>query len=121
MRRHRSGLAPALTVVLAGTVAGLFLLGACSDSNSNSGSSGTKAGRLRVVAAFYPVADAVTKVGGQRVKVTNLTPVGAEPHDIELSPKQVDEIESADLVVYLGKGFQPAVAETASRHKKGRL
>jgi zinc transport system substrate-binding protein len=121
MRRHRSGLTLALTVALAGTVAGLFLLGACSDSNGDSGSSDAKAGRLKVVAAFYPMADAVAKVGGQRVEVTNLTPVGAEPHDIELSPKQVDEIENADVVVYLGKGFQPAVAETASRHKKGRL
>jgi zinc transport system substrate-binding protein len=70
-----------------------------------------------VVAAFYPVAEAAAQVGGDRVQVRNLTPAGAEPHDIELSPRQVDELDAADVVLYLGQGFQPSVEDLAKRAK----
>ena len=45
------------------------------------------------------------------VAVTNLTPPGVEPHDLELDPEQVAEIAGADLVLYLDEGFQPAVQD----------
>ena len=66
-----------------------------------------------VVASFYPLAYAAQQVGGARVAVTNLTPAGAEPHDLELSPAQMDRLLDADLAVVLGEGFQPAVEKAA--------
>jgi zinc transport system substrate-binding protein len=63
----------------------------------------------QIVAAFYPVAYAAQTIGGATVAVTNLTPAGAEPHDIELKPSDVKTIDQAQLVLYLGEGFQPAV------------
>lgn len=72
-------------------------------------------GRVHVVAAFGPLFEAVTRVGGDRVTAVNLTPAGAEPHDVELASDDVDRVEDADVVVYLGGGFQPAVAEVAER------
>lgn len=71
------------------------------------------ASRQKVVAAFYPVAYAAQRVGGSRVDVTNLTPTGAEPHDLELTPKQFDEILDADVVFDMGHRFQPAVEKAA--------
>ncbi len=68
-----------------------------------------------IVAAFFPVAYAAQRVGGKRVDVTNLTPAGAEPHDLELTPAQIDEVLDADLVVDLGQGFQPAVEKAAGQ------
>jgi zinc transport system substrate-binding protein len=50
-----------------------------------------------------------------RSRCGTLTPSGAEPHDLELTPDQVDAIDSADLVVVMGHGFQPAVEELAKR------
>jgi zinc transport system substrate-binding protein len=73
------------------------------------------ASKQSVVAAFYPVAYAAQRVGGDRVDVTNLTPAGAEPHDLELNPDQIDKILDADLVVDLGQGFQPAVEKAAEQ------
>lgn len=67
-------------------------------------------GRPTVVAAFYPLAYAAQKIGGPTVAVENLTPPGSEPHDLELAPKTVARIARADVVLYLGHGFQPAVA-----------
>jgi zinc transport system substrate-binding protein len=67
--------------------------------------------RGRVVAAFYPLAFVAERVGGQGFEVENLTPPGVEPHDLELSPRDVERIRSADVVLYLGGGFQPALEE----------
>ena len=62
-----------------------------------------------VVAAFYPLAWAAEEVGGEDVRVTNLTPTGAEPHDAELTARDVERIRAADAVFHLGGGFQPAL------------
>ena len=84
-------------------------LSACiSPSTSNGGSS--KYGKLTVMASFYPLQYLAEKIGGEHVSVTSLTPEGAEPHDLELSPKTVDSLSSADAVIYLA-GFQSAVDE----------
>jgi zinc transport system substrate-binding protein len=72
-------------------------------------------GRIKVVAAFYPVAAAAQRVGGRCVAVTNLTPAGAEPHDLELVPDQVDAIQDARVVLVMGHGFQPAVEKAAGQ------
>ncbi len=66
-------------------------------------------GRLRVIATVYPLADAAERIGGPQVDVRNLTPAGAEAHDLELSSRQVDDLEDADVVLFVGGGFQPAV------------
>ena len=78
------------------------------------GSAGSGNGKKTVVAAFYPLAWAAQQIGGNAVDVANLTPAGAEPHDIELTPKDVTEIHDASLVLYLGRGFQPAVEKAVA-------
>lgn len=76
---------------------------------------GDRGDRLRVVAGFYPIAEAAEQIGGAAVEVDNLTPPGAEPHDLELSSDAVDTIIDADVVVYLGEGFQPALEDAVAR------
>lgn len=68
-------------------------------------------GRLSVAASFYPLAFAAERIGGSCVDVTDLTPPGVEPHDLELTPDGVEAIATADVVLYLGGGFQPAIAD----------
>ena len=82
---------------------------------------GAAGGDRTVVASFYPLAYAAERIGGQRVDVTDLTPAGAEPHDLELSPDQVDEVLDATLAVVLGRGFQPAVEDTADQRDGATL
>ena len=86
-------------------VAALLALTACS--------SGADDGRLDVVASFYPLQLVAQEVGGDLVDVQPLTPPGAEPHDVELSPAQVSDIAGADLVVY-ASGFQPSVDDAVA-------
>lgn len=77
--------------------------------------SGHSGGGTSVVAAFYPLAYAAEKIGGDTYRVENLTPAGAEPHDLELSPREVGRIESAAVVLYLSHGFQPAVSKAVEQ------
>lgn len=77
--------------------------------------------KVDVVAAFYPLAWAAEQVGGKRVAVRNLTPAGTEPHDLEVTPDQRDAIEDADVVLVLGRGFQPAVEDAAEARDEGTV
>jgi zinc transport system substrate-binding protein len=58
-------------------------------------------------------------VGGDDVEVTDLTAAGGEPHDLELTPRQVGAVGEADLVVY-SAGFQPAVDEAVEQQAGDR-
>ncbi|MEU6249677.1 zinc ABC transporter substrate-binding protein [Glycomyces sp. NPDC047010] len=105
MRRSSLLILPIAGLAAAGTLA------ACG------GEGGSDDGTTSVVAAFYPLAYATEQVGGDDVSVTNLTPAGQEPHDLELAPSDIAAIEEADYIVYL-KGFIPeldaAIEEYAS-------
>ena len=71
-------------------------------------------GKIKVVASFYPLAWAARAVGGDAVEVVDLTPAGVEAHDLQLSANQRASIADADVIVVLGRGFQPEVEEAAT-------
>lgn len=77
-------------------------------------------GQLKVVVAFYPLQYVVEQVGGDLVSVTNLTKPGVEPHDLELTAKQVASVATADLVFY-EKGFQAAVDAAVAEQRPKRV
>lgn len=89
----------------------MVVLGGCGGASD----AGRAAGRPQVVASFYPLYEAAARVGGDLVQVRNLTPAGSEPHDLELNTRQVDRIEDAAVVLFFGRGFQPAIEKAAQR------
>ncbi|MFE5089389.1 metal ABC transporter substrate-binding protein [Streptomyces sp. NPDC056638] len=94
------------TAAVAGAVVlGLTALTACSASDAAVHKNGD---RLNVVASFYPMQFLAEQIGGKHVSVTTLTKPGVEPHDLELTPRQIGGLGDADYVLYL-KGIQPAV------------
>jgi zinc transport system substrate-binding protein len=95
-------------VALVALAAVLMAISGCTSTPSSGG-------RVNVVAGFYPLQFVADRVGGDRVRVTNLVQPGAEPHDLELTPRQVASIVDARLVVYL-RGFQPAVDEAVEQN-----
>ena len=70
--------------------------------------------RVRIVASFFPLAEAARKVGDPDVDVIDLTPAGVEPHDLEVTSTMVDAILDADVVIVMGADFQPAVEDAAA-------
>ena len=97
--------------------AACLALTACSNSALFPGS--TTDGKLKVVAAFYPLQYAASVVGGDQVDITTLTTPGVEPHDLELTALQVAAISQADVVIYI-PGFQPAVDEAVANEAPTR-
>jgi zinc transport system substrate-binding protein len=87
----------------------LFLAGCGSSSKQGA----EQEGRQQVVASFFPLAEAVRKAGKGLVDVKDLVPAGAEPHDAEVTPKEVDALHDADLVLTMGHKFQPAIESIA--------
>jgi len=98
-------------LVAALSVGAFALLAGCSGADA-AGSSGS-GGKLSIAASFYPLQFVTERIAGSRATVSSLTPPGAEPHDLELTPKDVARINDADLVVYLS-GFQTAVDDAVA-------
>ena len=98
----------------------LIMLAATIVAGCGSATGGSN-GKTTVVAAFYPLAYAAERIGGPGVDVVNLTPPGAEPHDLELTPREVAKVESADVVLYLSHGFQPAVSKAVEQAQGTRI
>ncbi|WP_214105316.1 metal ABC transporter substrate-binding protein [Acrocarpospora catenulata] len=79
----------------------------------------TDNGTFAVAASFYPLQWLAEQVGGPDTTVEGLTKPGVEPHDLELTPRQVADVADAGLVVYI-KGVQPAVDEAVTQHAADR-
>ena len=74
------------------------------------GGDGNDDGRPDVVASFYPLQFVADRIAGEHATITTLTQPGVEPHDLELSPRQVAELSDADIA-FFESGLQPAVDE----------
>lgn len=79
---------------------------ACGNADDDPASEG-----VEIIAAFYPLEFVTTEITGGNANVTNLSPPGVEPHDLELAPDQVRSLAQADLILFVGQGFQPAVED----------
>ncbi|MGB3829101.1 MAG: zinc ABC transporter substrate-binding protein, partial [Ornithinimicrobium sp.] len=94
LRPHPAPLVLACTTTLA--------LSACgADSGADSGSASDAAqSSTTIIASFYPLQFIAERVAGDLATVDTLTASGAEPHDVELSPRAVGSVGTADLVLY---------------------
>lgn len=90
-----------------------LVLSACSSATQEASpsQSATATGEVVIVhAAFYPLEFLAKTIGGDQIQVVSLTVPGAEPHDMELTPVQVAELEKTSLALFID-GFMPAVDE----------
>lgn len=71
--------------------------------------------KVRVAAAFAPLAEQAERIGGAQVEVTDLTPLGGQPHQLQPSDAALKALRGAKLAIYLGGDFQPAVVDAISK------
>jgi zinc transport system substrate-binding protein len=98
----------------------LLVFAAAGCASGGPTSSTTPRGGLTIVTAFYPLQFVAQRVAGAHAAVSNLTQPGAEPHDLELTPRQVASLTTASLVIY-EKGFQPAVDEAVLQSENPQI
>jgi zinc transport system substrate-binding protein len=56
---------------------------------------------------FYPLYEITKTITGDKAEVINLTQAGIEPHDFEPTAQDIITINSADLLIINGAGFEP--------------
>jgi ABC-type Zn uptake system ZnuABC Zn-binding protein ZnuA len=66
-------------------------------------------GKVKVITTLPLFADFVRNVGGDRVEVTSLLPLGADPHTFEPSPRDVEKITEADIAFANGLDLEPSL------------
>ncbi|MGC5361485.1 metal ABC transporter substrate-binding protein [Streptomyces sp. DT24] len=101
-----------LAAVTGAVALGLTAVSAC--SSGTAGDDHRSGDKLAVVASFYPMQFLAEEIGGKHVSVTALTKPGVEPHDLELSPRQIGGLSDADYILYL-RGLQPAVDDAVEQ------
>ncbi|MFE0512373.1 metal ABC transporter substrate-binding protein [Streptomyces sp. NPDC058964] len=109
-RRRLIPVAAATTV----TALGIGTLSACSNDTAEA----AQTSRFDVVTSFYPMTFLAERIGGSHVHVTSLTSPGQEPHDLELSTKQMIQLQESDAVLYLGN-LQPSVDAAVAQSEIG--
>lgn len=110
-RSHRHTVAAlALAAALSVSIASLS---ACSSDGAAAD------GKPNVVVGFYPQEFLATSIGGDDIHVTSVAQPGAEPHDMEITGKQIGEVSDASLVVYI-KGVMPALDNAVANNASDR-
>ena len=91
----------------------------CTGQKENIGESGTK--KMAVYTSFYTLYDFTIKIGGDKIDLVNIVPSGTEPHDWEPSPKDIKNLENADVLIYNGMGMEPWVGKVLNSLKNKKL
>jgi len=97
-------------IPVVGLVSALVLLAGCTAGAPAASSTPGASAPLKLTVAAYPLEFLAQRIAGNDATVTNLTAPGAEPHDLELTAKQLADMGSSDALIYIS-GFQAAVDE----------
>ena len=95
--------------VAAGLVA-VVGLGACSTTLPRSVAS---APVITVMTGLWPLAQAATAIGGDKVHVVDVVPPGRDPFTYRPTALQTRDIRASALVLEVGAGFQPGIEQAA--------
>jgi zinc transport system substrate-binding protein len=94
-----------------------FAVNVSINSTASINSTDANNSRLKIVASFYPIYEFVKRVGGNNVNITTLIPIGVEPHNFEPTIQQIQNAESADLIIYNGAGLEKWIDKIDSKSK----
>ena len=106
MQRFSSVLIALALVVILASYAGVSFSISSNNNTTNTISANNNTSKVKVVASFFPIYEFVKKVGGDKVDASVLIPVGAEPHDFDPTIQQIQNAQSAAMLVYNGAGIE---------------
>lgn len=97
----------------------MFLLMGCSNNNkndiieNNNDTNNTEdvnnnidEHKINVIASTYPMYYIAKEIGRDKINLDILVPIGVDPHEYEISLKQIKDLENTDLFLYNGSGLE---------------
>lgn len=78
-----------------------LLLSACGEEKE-----GAEEEKIQIVATFSILTDIVNEVGGDRVAVHSMVPIGTDPHEYEPLPEDIKKAADADAIFYNGLNLE---------------
>ncbi|WP_436953111.1 manganese ABC transporter substrate-binding lipoprotein MntC [Staphylococcus shinii] len=82
----------------------LLFLAACGNGKSDSGANSNE--KLKVVTTNSILYDMVKNAGGKNVEIHSIVPIGQDPHEYEVKPKDIKALTDADIVFYNGLNLE---------------
>ena len=67
-----------------------------------------ESGKIKVITTLPLFADFVREIGGDRVEVNSLLPIGSDPHTWEPVPSDIQRVAEADIAFANGLDLEPA-------------
>jgi ABC-type Zn uptake system ZnuABC Zn-binding protein ZnuA len=93
-------------LTLAATFLFTLMLTACVANGGAEEQVGEDTNKLNVVTTYSILYDIVKNVGGDRVEIHSLAPVGSNPHEYDPLPVDVQKTTDADIVFYNGLNLE---------------
>src|SRR5690625_2269905 len=90
-----------LTVIFLAACGGNNNEAANEETNQNK-DTGNSNGEIQVVTSFTLIEDMVREIGGDKVELRNLVPIGTDPHEYDPLPDGIKAATDADVLFYNG-------------------
>lgn len=90
-------------------------------TNTNQQFTNNDNSKLQAISSFNPLHEFSQIVGGEKIDVTLLVPVGVEPHDWEPTIKDVQQMHKSDFIIINGIGFENWVDNLIENNYQGTI
>ncbi|MHD0449309.1 manganese ABC transporter substrate-binding lipoprotein MntC [Staphylococcus cohnii] len=104
----------------------ILFLSACGKGNNDSTSQSNE--KIKVVTTNSILYDMVKNVGGDNVEIHSIVPIGQDPHEYEVKPKDIKALTDADVVFYNGLNletgngwFENALSQANKSYEDGSI
>lgn len=84
----------------------LLLLMGCSNKENDKVTNDNYAEKIKVTASTYPMYYVSKEIGQDNIDLDILVPIGVDPHEYEISLKEMKNLENTDLFIYNGSGLE---------------
>lgn len=86
---------------------------ACSSGNNTAKDNG----KINVYTTVFPIYDFTRNIGKDKININYVVPPEVEPHDYEITPKLMKDIQNADLLIKNGLGLDSFADKIKSENK----